>query len=143
MSAARGGRLRRWGIFNAVGVLGFGLQLAVLFALKRGLSMNYLVATALAVESAVLHNFVWHEHVTWADVIAPFRHGVWIRLLRFHLANGLISIIGNLAFTWALVEVLQWSYLAANIATVFICSLLNFFASDRFVFRGGELNENC
>jgi putative flippase GtrA len=143
MSAASGRRLRRWGVFNAVGVLGFGLQLGVLFALKHELSMNYLVATALAVESAVLHNFVWHEHVTWADVIAPFRHGVWMRLLRFHVANGVISIIGNLAFTWALVEVLQWSYLAANIASVLICSLLNFFASDRLVFRSGELNKNC
>ena len=143
MSAARGRQLRRWRVFNAVGVLGFGLQLVVLFALKRGFSMNYLVATAVAVESAVLHNFVWHEHVTWADVVAPFSHGVWMRLLRFHVENGLISIIGNLAFTWALVELLQWSYLAANIASVLICSLLNFFASDRFVFRRDELNESC
>lgn len=143
MRAVSERRWRRWGIFNAVGVLGFGLQLAVLFALKRGLSMNYLAATALAVESAVLHNFMWHEHVTWEDVVAPSRHGVWMRLLWFHVANGLISIIGNLAFTWALVEVLQWSYLVANFASVLICSLLNFFASDRFVFRSGELNENC
>lgn len=143
MSAASGRRLRRWGVFNAVGVLGFGLQLGVLFTLKRELSMNYLIATALAVEFAVLHNFVWHEHVTWADVIAPFHHGVWTRLLRFHVANGLISIIGNLTFTWVFVVVLRWSYLAANIASVLICSLLNFFASDRFVFRSGELNESC
>lgn len=142
MSVTKQRQMRRWSVFNAVGVLGFALQLAVLVALKRVFSMNYLAATSLAVEAAVLHNFVWHEHVTWVDVIAPFRQGVWSRLFRFHLANGLISILGNLGFTWALVERLRSPYLIANIASVGICSLLNFFASDRFVFRH-EVRENC
>ena len=134
MSVAKQGQIRRWGVFNAVGILGFVLQLAVLFALRRGLSMNYLAATGLAVEAAVLHNFVWHEHVTWADVIASLRHGVWWRLLRFHAANGIVSIVGNLGFTWALVERLRLPYLIANAVSVLICSLLNFVLSDRFVF---------
>ena len=134
MSVAKQRQIRRWGVFNAVGILGFVLQLAVLFALRRGLSMNYLAATGLAVEAAVLHNFVWHEHVTWADVIASLRHGVWWRLLRFHAANGIVSIVGNLGFTWALVERLRLPYLIANAVSVLICSLLNFVLSDRFVF---------
>src|SRR5437868_6773220 len=142
MSVAKRRQIRRWGVFNAVGILGFVLQLALLFALRRGLSMNYLAATGLAVEAAVLHNFVWHEHVTWADVIASLRHGVWWRLLRFHAANGLISIVGNLGFTWALVERLRLPYLIANAVSVLICSLLNFVLSDRFVFRG-EMREGC
>ena len=135
MSVAKQRRMRRWGVFNAVGVLGFVLQLGVLFALKRGLSMNYLAATGLAVEAAILHNFVWHEHVTWADVIAPFRNGMWSRLFRFHVTNGLISIVGNVGFTWTLVEGMRCPYLIANAASVAVCSLANFFASDRFVFR--------
>ena len=142
MSVAKQGQIRRWGVFNAVGILGFVLQLAVLFALRRGLSMNYLAATGLAVEAAVLHNFVWHEHVTWADVIASLRHGVWWRLLRFHAANGIVSIVGNLGFTWALVERLRLPYLIANAVSVLICSLLNFVLSDRFVFRG-EMRKGC
>ena len=135
MTAAKREQIRRWGVFNAVGILGFALQIAVLFVLKREFRINYLAATALAVEVAVLHNFVWHEHVTWADVIAPFRHGVWWRLLRFHVANGLISIVGNLGITWVLVESVRCPYLIANAASVAVCSLANFFASDRFVFR--------
>ena len=142
MSVAKRRQIRRWGVFNAVGVLGFVLQFGVLFALKRGLSMNYLAATALAVEAAVLHNFLWHEHVTWADVIAPFRYGVWSRLFRFHVVNGLISIVGNLGFTWALVERLRCPYLIANAASVGICSLLNFFVSNRFVFCS-DMRQAC
>jgi len=135
MTAAKLRPMLRWGVFNGVGILGFVLQLAVLSALKRGFSIHYLVATAVAVEAAVLHNFVWHEHVTWADVIVPFRQGVLRRLLRFHAANGLISMLGNLAFTWALVDMMRFPYLLANVLSVGVCSLLNFFASDRFVFR--------
>lgn len=125
---------RRWCVFNLVGVLGFAVQLGALFLLKRFVGLGYLTATALAVEIAVLHNFVWHEHMTWADVTSPLRHGVLQRLVRFHVANGIISIAGNIAITWLLVESLRTPYLLANAASVLICAVLNFVAADRFVF---------
>ena len=52
--------MTRWLKFNAVGVLGAGVQLCVLAALHRW-GVHYLLATALAVESAVLHNYLWHR----------------------------------------------------------------------------------
>ena len=55
-----GGALRRWLKFNAVGAIGIVVQLAALAVLKGLLRLPYLTATALAVETAVLHNFVWH-----------------------------------------------------------------------------------
>ena len=39
-------------MFNAVGTMGVGVQLAVLLTLTEGLGLNYLVSTVLAVESA-------------------------------------------------------------------------------------------
>jgi len=130
------GEWRRLGVFNLVGLLGFAVQLGSLLVFKRYFGLHYLTATALAVEMAVLHNFVWHEHVTWADVVGPLRHGVVGRLLRFHLANGVISIAGNVAITWVLVSGLGAPYLIANALSVLICALVNFLAADRFVFRG-------
>jgi len=59
--------LLRWCKFNFVGGIGIGVQFAALFLLKGVLHLNYLAATAIAVEAAVVHNFVWHEHFTWAD----------------------------------------------------------------------------
>jgi putative flippase GtrA len=56
MSASQNGWVR-WLRFNAVGALGICIQLAVLAFLRSGLGMNYLLATALAVEATVLHNF--------------------------------------------------------------------------------------
>jgi putative flippase GtrA len=125
---------KRWGIFNLVGILGFVLQLVMLFVLERFLQFPYLLATALAVEITVLHNFAWHECLTWADVVFPIRDGALRRLIRFHFANGLISITGNVALTWMLVKTFGLPHLAANALAVVVCSLVNFVAADRFVF---------
>ncbi len=59
--------IRRWAIFNGVGLLGVGVQLAMLTLMTDGLGVHYLAATAIAVEAAVLHNFFWHQRFTWRD----------------------------------------------------------------------------
>ncbi len=53
--------------FNFVGALGIGVQLAAVTLLVGVLGLHYLVASALAIEMAVLHNFAWHERWTWRD----------------------------------------------------------------------------
>jgi putative flippase GtrA len=124
----------RWLKFNAVGAVGIGVQLAVLTALKSGLGLNYLLATALAVEAAVLHNFFWHERFTWAD--RPTKDRLK-RLLKFNLTTGLFSIIGNVIFTRLLVSA-GITYLAANATSIAMCSLINFALNDRLVFVSAE-----
>ena len=59
----------RWLKFNLVGTIGIGVQLGMLYLLTS-LGVDYMLATALAVESAVLHNFLWHERFTWPDRIS-------------------------------------------------------------------------
>src|SRR5436190_12126219 len=119
--------------FNGVGLLGFILQIAVLAGLIR-LGAHYLAATVVAVELAVLHNFAWHERWTWRD--RPAVPGSRARRLwRFHASNGLISLTGNLVLMRLLVGQLGLPPIAGNLLAVVLCSLLNFGASDRFVFR--------
>jgi putative flippase GtrA len=121
--------------FNAVGLLGIGVQLAVLTALKSGAGIHYLAATAVAVETAVLHNFFWHERWTWIERTRSTAGGLPGRLARFHVTNGLISIAGNLTLMWVFVSRLRLNYFLANIMAIATCSILNFLASDRIVFR--------
>jgi len=123
--------------FNAVGIIGVGVQLAALSILRTGLGVDYLVATFLAVEAAVLHNFIWHERWTWVERTRQKAGGVIGRLFRFHLANGLISIAGNLVLMWLFVSRLHLHYFLANLIAIGTCSIVNFFASDRLVFRSG------
>jgi putative flippase GtrA len=147
--------LLRWGKFNLVGAIGIGVQFGALFFLKSAFHLHYLVATAIAVETAVVHNFIWHERFTWADrVVAqsinkqgePIRTArrvgsvglspaVVRRLFRFHLANGAVSILGNLAIMKVLVGLEHMNYLLANLIAIAICSLANFVLSDQWVFE--------
>ncbi len=125
---------RRWLKFNLVGAIGIGVQLGALAAL-RTLGVNYLVATALAVETAVVHNFLWHERFTWADrASVGVRQSAW-RLVRFNLTTGAVSIGGNLLLMRLLVGQAHLHYLLANILTIASCGLVNFLVSDRVVFR--------
>lgn len=124
----------RWLKFNAVGALGIGVQLAILLALKSGLHFNYLPATALAVEAAVLHNFLWHERYTWADRVEPSWRKSLPRLLRFNLTTGAFSILGNLALMRLLVGLGGLNYMVASAIAIALCSLANFVVSDRVVF---------
>ena len=126
---------RRWIMFNGVGVLGLGVQLATLAVLVHGLGWHYLIATAIAVETAVLHNFVWHQRVTWRERPADGVLALLGRLGRFHLLNGLVSLAGNLTLMGLLAGGLAMHPVPANIVAVLACSILNFFASEVLVFR--------
>ena len=121
---------KRWLKFNFVGGIGIGVQLLVLIVLKTLLHLDYLIATALAVEIAVVHNFLWHERFTWADRGgAGFTH-----FLKFNLSTGLFSIAGNLLLMKLLVGVGHMNYLLANGITITAFSVINFLVSDSFVF---------
>jgi putative flippase GtrA len=124
----------RWFKFNAVGALGIAVQLAVLLGLKTGLHLSYLLATALAVEAAVVHNFLWHERYTWADRMKPSWRSSLPRLLRFNLTTGGVSIAGNLALMKVMVGLGHVNYLVANGVAIALCSLLNFLVSEGWVF---------
>lgn len=134
MSPAGRQRLIRWLRFNFVGLLGIAVQLSVLTLLVSVARINYLLATVIAVECAVLHNFLWHERYTWRERTRG-TPGVTGRLLRFHLANGLISIAGNLLFMRLLAGSAGLHYLPANLLSIAMCGILNFLVGDFLVFR--------
>ena len=125
----------RWLKFNVVGGLGIGVQLAALLVLKSGFHLGYMLATALAVEAAVIHNFLWHERYTWADRVRPSWRASMPRLLRFNLTTGAVSIAGNLMLMKLLVSRCEMNYMLANGIAIAICSLVNFIVSDEWVFE--------
>lgn len=127
---------QRFARFAGVGLAGFVVQLAVLWTLART-GLSPLIATAVAVEAAVLHNFVWHQRWTWAD-----RAGLSVgrRFVRFHMATGLVSVAGNIALTAVYTTVAHMPLLAANVLAVATMSLGTFAVADRWVFGGVSTN---
>lgn len=132
-SFAKASECRRLARFAAAGTIGFAVQVGLLALLTTILGMNYLVATAIAVEAAILANFVQHQRWTWKD-----RPGSTLeRLLQFNALTSITSIFGSLFVTAYFVEVLGLHPLAANLIAIVALSVINFVAADRLVFRIG------
>ncbi|MGP8252961.1 MAG: GtrA family protein [Terracidiphilus sp.] len=124
--------LIRWGKFNLVGAAGVVVQLVLLAVFNRLAPGHYLMATVAAIEITLLHNFAWHVRFTWRDR----RDGsaLVVRLLRFHLSNGLVSLIGNVALMRVLVGHAHLQVLTANAIAIVCCSIVNFGLSDLWSF---------
>lgn len=120
--------------FNFVGGIGVVVQLTALTLLRSGFHFDYVLATGLAVETAVIHNFLWHERFTWRDRPSVHPAESLTRFLKFNASNGAVSIVGNLLIMRALVGGAGTNYVAANLAAIAVCSLVNFLLSDRLVF---------
>ena len=115
----------RWFKFSAVGIVGTGVQLAAL-SLYLKFHMNYLEAAALAVETAILHNYVWHALWTWRGLAGS--------LWRFQLSNGFVSLVSNLVLMRLLTGWAGIPAVPANLAAISLTSFVNFWLGDRWVF---------
>ena len=129
---------RRWVRFNAVGAAGFVVQLGTVWLCVELGEMPHVMATLAATEIAVIHNFVWHIQWTWTDRPTTAA-GILQRFLRFNLTNGAISLAGNAALVALLADWMKVSYVAANVAGIAICCLLNFLLSEHFVFAADDV----
>jgi putative flippase GtrA len=122
--------------FYAVGFIGILVQLAVLQALAEGVRTNYLVATALAVEIAVIHNFLWHDRWTWRSRTSG-TDSLALRLTRFwkfNLSTGAVSLATNIIVTSLLVEAGRVPYLVANLIAIAVGSAGTFLLGELVVF---------
>ena len=133
--------LVRWGKFNLVGAMGMAVQLAALAGFNRLLAGHSLYATALAIELTLVHNFAWHLRYTWRErrsggsMLGP--------LVRFHLSNGLVSMVGNLALMRLLMHGAHLPLLAANGLAIVCCGIANFWLGHKWAFAGEPRTERA
>jgi putative flippase GtrA len=132
-------RLLPWMV---VAVLGFGVQTAVLLVLVHGARLHYLVAMALAVASAVVHNFLWHERWTWADRPSSGVPQRLARLARFVALTGIVSILGGVALTAVFVGRLDLPLAVANLAVVVTLGFVNLLGADRLAFTAERARDD-
>ena len=125
----------RFGRFNLIGLLGGVLQLLLLQLWVKYFHLPGTASAVIAVEIVVLHNFFWHERFTWRDRNPAGMRQMAARLWRFHVSNGLISIAGNGAFIFLLVEHFKAPVLPSSLAAIASCAPINFLISDRWVYR--------
>jgi len=119
--------------FVAVASGGFLIQTTIVAMLTRAAHAPAELATAIGVELAVLHNFLWHARWTWGDRFAG-AHSRLRRFLAYQLATGSISLAANIIVVWAAVRAFGVDPTAANVLAVGVMSLANYMVADRWVF---------
>ena len=122
----------RWGKFNLVGAMGTVVQLGSLAVFNHWFAGHYLMATVAALELTLVHNFIWHLRYTWRD--RRETAALPRQFVRFHLSNGLVSIVGNLALMPLLVHEARIPVMASNAVAILCCSLLNFCPGNNWAF---------
>ena len=123
--------------FNLVGLLGIVTQLTTLTVLNHIFPHHYLLTSTFAVELTLLHNFAWHIRYTWPQTKITLRAATGT-LLRFHLSNGLISLLGNLALMRSFVRSAHIPVLLANTLSIACCGLANFLVTHHWVFSQSQ-----
>jgi putative flippase GtrA len=129
-------KLLRYVRFNVVGAMGMAVQLGSLAVFSRLFPRHSLLASGVAVELAVVHNFLWHVRYTWGDLGQDA--GIRSRFVRFQAANGLVSLVGNLVLIRLLVKGAGLPVLVADLAAIACCSVANFWLSDVWAFAGSQ-----
>lgn len=124
--------LIRWMKFNLVGVIGAAVQLMALATLNRRWPGQFLIASSVALELTLVHNFIWHLLYTWRDRqdVAPWQS----RFVQFHCSTGIISLLGNLGLMRLFVRDLHLAVLPANLLAILCCAVVNFYVGNRWTF---------
>lgn len=130
--------VKKWIRFNTIGAMGLGVQLSLLFSLRAVFDLNPFVATFIALQCALIHNFLWHQRWTWSSTRGTGKKAAFRRFLRFTSSSGTISTIGTLGFTAILLQVVNLPYIVCNLMAIGACNIANFLFSNNFVFQPAE-----
>jgi len=132
MASLRMGRMSR---FAAVGALGTIVNLALMAALMHGLDANYVLASVVAAEVSILHNFLMQERFVFRDL----RRGSWrVRLTQFLVFNNLEA----LARVLLLVVLVEGSGIGAVLGQALLVALAflgRFLFTSRVIYRPGRV----
>lgn len=112
--------------FGVVGASGVVVNNAVLFLLHGLGGWALIPASVVAVEAAIVNNFVWNDRWTFST-----RTQTSFRFLRFNLVSlgGLVVNTGVLA---AIVAATGAHYLVANLVAIGVAMAWNFSANSRW-----------
>ncbi len=116
--------------FGVVGFMGVGVNLTLLFVLTAWAHFFYLISAGMAVEAAILSNFLLNYRWTWGD-----RRGSALRcMFKFHSVS-LVGLAVNLGVLAALTQGTHLHYLLSDFLGVGLATVWNFYANDLWTFH--------
>lgn len=128
--------------FGLVGGSGVVVNVGLLHAFTAYAKMDYRIASIVAIECAVVNNFLWNYFWTWHDRRTGSKRSFAYMLFKFHLSSGFTALIVNWGLLVLLTEVLRVNYHIPGVPNYHISNLIgigfgavvNFFIGHFWVF---------
>lgn len=127
--------LKRILSFQFIGWIGTAVNLAVLWLCYDVLDWPLLVSGALAIEVAIIHNFVWYYFWTWNDRVVYTLRDFLTLFVRYNIFTAAIDFFIRLGILWVLTEYFGIHYIISDIAGMFIAPLLKYITNDAYIFN--------
>jgi putative flippase GtrA len=122
--------IRQFVKFAIVGAIGTCVDVATLVLLKEVLGLNVYVANFFSFSLAVINNYTWNSHWTFADQEKEHRR----QIVQFVI----ISVVGLLLSEMLLYvfhDIANLHYLLAKVLGILIVLFWNFFANRFWTFK--------
>lgn len=125
------GRLVKFGL---VGTWGFFVNMFFLWFLTEVTGLYYLLSSVLAIEIAMVNNYVLNDLWTWRDRGKTGKREYLKRMLQYHVAASAAALL-NVAVLWILTQPFGIYYLVSNIFGILCGMALNYLVNDRWTFK--------
>jgi len=122
-------RVYKFAKFGFIGALGAILNTAVIFSLVEFFNFNYLAASPIAIESAIVLMFILNNRYTFSNQKRGVKQ-IFEGLIKSNIYRS-IGIMVQIAFLYFLTDVLEIYYILSNLASIGIASIFNFFTEEK------------
>jgi putative flippase GtrA len=116
--------------------VGMGVNTACLYLFKGVWHVPIIPASLLAIEIAIVHNFIGLRLWAWGDRQDHGHRPPFFRqLLLYNAATGIVDLAVNVSILWLLYKLFGVHYLLANIAGMIMGPFFKFWLNDKIVFK--------
>lgn len=143
------GELTRIGKFLIVGLIGSVINVSILYLLTEkvfggsailiaGIIPSYILSSMVAMESAIISNFILNEHWTFKDrrdkndAVSIIKRGIKFNMCR------LTGVVINVMILFALTEFFRIYYILSSIIAILIVTMWNYTTSTKLVWSKGN-----
>ena len=116
--------------------VGMGVNTLCLYLFKGVWRIPIIPASLMAIEIAIVHNFVWYRYWAWGDrTEAGSRPPFFRQLVIYNAATGLVDLTVNVSILWLLYKVFGVHYLIANIIGMILGPFFKFWINEKLIFK--------
>ena len=121
--------------YSLVGVSGVFVNLGLYFLLTRYYEISELVAPLIAIESALISNFILNNFWTFGKRITQSR--IRVKFVKFHLVSGFSALINYSAFL-TLFLVFGLYDILANLIGIGLAAVVNYLINSNWTWKGNK-----